>query len=318
MKRLLRVFILAALLVGMGAFTALTAEPVRILASIFPVYQIARNIVQGSGVQVELLLPAQMGCPHDYALSPQDMRKLAQTDIFVINGLGLEAFLGSQMEHVGKDVYIIDSSRGIADVLDFSDKADEEACDHDHEGEHAHDHDHEHDGVNPHLFASPRMAAKMAQSIAAQLIQADPERAALYTKQAQVYAARLSDLADAMASRAQALNNRHIITQHGVFDYLARDLNLEIVGTVQEHPGQEPSAARMLHMVRLAKSSQAGALFAEPQYPQRTGETIAREANIAFAVLDPVATGPADAPLDYFEHRMLANMAMLEHALGRK
>ena len=320
MKHLVRVVVLVALYIGISAFGAFAAEPVRILASTFPVYQIVRNIVQGSGVQVELLLPAQMGCPHDYALSPQDMRKLVQADIFIVNGLGLEEFLGSQMERIGKDVRIIDGSRGIAEVLNFSEKEGEEARDHDHEheGDHAHSHDHEHDGANPHIFASPRMAAKMAQNIAAQLSLADPEHATLYKEQAKAYADRLLRLADAMASRAQTLHNRHIITQHGVFDYLARDLDLEIVGTVQEHPGQEPSAARMLHLVRLAKSTQAGALFAEPQYPQRTGEAISREAGIPFAVLDPVATGPENAPLDYFEHRMLANMATLEQALGRK
>lgn len=68
----------------------------RVLATTFPVYQIVRNITQNvPDVEVQLMLPAQAGCPHDYALTPQDMSKLAQADILVLNGLGLEAFLGS-------------------------------------------------------------------------------------------------------------------------------------------------------------------------------------------------------------------------------
>ena len=68
----------------------------RVLATTFPVYQIIRNITQNvPDVEVQLMLPAQAGCPHDYALTPQDMSKLAQADILVLNGLGLEAFLGS-------------------------------------------------------------------------------------------------------------------------------------------------------------------------------------------------------------------------------
>ena len=67
----------------------------RVLATTFPVYQIVRNITQNvPDVEVQLMLPAQAGCPHDYALTPQDMSKLAQADILVLNGLGLEAFLG--------------------------------------------------------------------------------------------------------------------------------------------------------------------------------------------------------------------------------
>ena len=47
----------------------------RVLATTFPVYQIVRNITQNvPDVEVQLMLPAQAGCPHDYALTPQDMR----------------------------------------------------------------------------------------------------------------------------------------------------------------------------------------------------------------------------------------------------
>ena len=67
-----------------------------ILATTFPVYQITRNITHGvPDAEVRLILPAQAGCTHDYALTPQDMGKLVQADVLVINGLGLEAFLGS-------------------------------------------------------------------------------------------------------------------------------------------------------------------------------------------------------------------------------
>lgn len=44
----------------------------RVLATTFPVYQIVRNITQNvPDVEVQLMLPAQAGCPHDYALTPQ-------------------------------------------------------------------------------------------------------------------------------------------------------------------------------------------------------------------------------------------------------
>ena len=71
----------------------------RVLATTFPVYQIVRNITQNvPDVEVQLMLPAQAGCPHDYALTPQDMSKLAQADILVLNGLGLEASYHRQLQ----------------------------------------------------------------------------------------------------------------------------------------------------------------------------------------------------------------------------
>jgi zinc/manganese transport system substrate-binding protein/zinc transport system substrate-binding protein len=53
----------------------------------------------------------------------------------------------------------------------------------------------------------------------------------------------------------------------------------------------------------------------EPQYPPRLGQTIAREAGIGAGSLDPVASGPDDAPLDYYERTMRGNVAALRKAL---
>ncbi len=58
---------------------ALPAEEGKIiLCSTFPVYQITRNVAQGGDpAAIRLMLPASMGCPHDYVLSPQDMQQLS-------------------------------------------------------------------------------------------------------------------------------------------------------------------------------------------------------------------------------------------------
>ncbi|MCC8180565.1 MAG: zinc ABC transporter substrate-binding protein, partial [Planctomycetes bacterium] len=56
---------------------AATAAPARagdednliILSTTFPIYQFTRNLADGADqVEVRLMLPADMGCPHDYAL----------------------------------------------------------------------------------------------------------------------------------------------------------------------------------------------------------------------------------------------------------
>ena len=84
----------AQLLVGLwimataSPMDAASSQPeVRIVASTFPVYLFTRNIVNGAqGVVVESMLPASMGCPHDYVLTPGDMEKISRAKIFVANG----------------------------------------------------------------------------------------------------------------------------------------------------------------------------------------------------------------------------------------
>ncbi len=282
-----------------------------VLCTTFPIYQITRNVVQGrDGVNVERMLPASLGCPHHYSLTPQDMRKLASAEVLVINGLGLEDFLGAPVMQANPQLRVVDSSKGIEDLLQFAQEPDEG---HDH-GE-ACDHEHHQQAANPHLFASPRMAALLAGNIAAGLSKADPEGAGIYCKNATVYTAAMNALADEMAAAVKTLRNNRIIQPHGIFDYLARDIGLEIVAVTQPH-GQEPSAAEMLNLVETIRAKKAGVIFTEPQYSPKVGQTLAREAGISTAVLDPVASGPDNAPLNHYQQVMRKNAKTIQVTLG--
>ena len=80
--------------------------------------------------------------------------------------------------------------------------------------------------------------------------------------------------------------------------------------------GQEPSAAEMLRTVETIRARNAGAVFTEPQYSPKVGQNIAAEAGIPVASLDPAASGPENAPLDYYESVMRVNMDVLRTTLG--
>ena len=103
-------------------FTApLQALSVEIAASVFPVWMLLRSVAQNvPEAHVSLILPASTGCPHDYAPTPQDRKKLATCDILVINGLGLESFLGEgeRLKSIlKKGAVVVDASRGCAGLL---------------------------------------------------------------------------------------------------------------------------------------------------------------------------------------------------------
>ncbi|WP_319587091.1 metal ABC transporter substrate-binding protein [uncultured Desulfobulbus sp.] len=322
--RLCLVFLGCCSVVLLRQTEASAEKTLTVLASTFPLYQITRNITAGaSGIEVDLMIPAQMGCPHDYALTPQDMRKLAKADILVINGQGMEEFLGAPLQKANPALKIIDSSQGIGQILQYSDMEQDEHKGHDGENKHLHDkdlhegeHEQHHGGSNPHLFASPRMAALLAGNIVKALGEFHPPGATVYTTNGQGYSQRLNLLADDLAALGKRLANNRIVTQHGVFDYLARDMGLEVVAVVQAHAGQEPSAAEILAIVKTIRAKKAGAIFTEPQYPESVGKTIAKEASIAAARLDPAANGPERASLDYYEQVMRTNLNTLEKTLG--
>lgn len=322
----MRMLLVAAVLLHFSSGQA-TEKRLAILVTTFPLYQITSNIVQNvPDVDVELMIPAQMGCPHDYSLTPQDMRKLGRADVLIVNGLGLEEFLGAPLKKANPKLKVIDSSNGISQVLQYVD-SDATETGHEHQqtvkgaaGHERHaykddDHDHNH-GPNPHLFASPRMAALLANNIGKTLAALHPEGAPFYTANAASYNQRLNQLADLFVQLGKRLNNNRIVTQHGVFDYLARDMGLKVVAVVQAHAGQQPSAAEMLQITQAIKKNRAGAVFTEPQYPEAVGAAIAKDTGIVAARLDPVANGPEQAPLNYYEQTMRINLATLEQTLA--
>ena len=313
--RLFALTLVVCLAVLSSPFFARAEATRHILTSTFPLYQITRNITQGvEGISLELMIPAGLGCPHDYALTPQDMRKLAKTELLIINGLGMEEFLGAPLKKANAKLQIIDSSRGITPLPM---PGDEEHDGH-HEGHADTEEEHHHAGPNPHLFASPAMAALLTENITQDLAQAFPDKALQLQANGAAYSKQMRDLATEMAQTGSRLINNRIVTQHGVFDYLARDMGLEVVAVVQAHAGQNPSASEMLSIVATIKASKAGAIFTEPQYPEAIGQTLARESGIKSARLDPVATGPELAPMDYYQQVMQTNLKTLVDTLGSR
>jgi ABC-type Zn uptake system ZnuABC Zn-binding protein ZnuA len=294
--RRLALFLPALFLAFAGVAEA--APPLRVLTSFLPVYLFTKNVVgDAPGVAVDMMLPAGLGCPHDYALSPSDMKKIASADLFVVNGLGMEEFLGAPVRKANPKVRMVESAAAVVPIRADSDDG------------------HGHGGVNPHSWVSPRNAILQVRAIEKALSAASPGNAGRFRKNADGYVARLEALSREADAAAKRFRNRNIVTFHNVFDYLARDLGLRVVGEIEAVPGQEPSAGEIRKLVGVIRREKAAALFGEPQYPARIAETIGREAGIPVRTLDPVATG-STAPTAY-EDAMRANLRTLSEALGR-
>ncbi len=316
MKRMMLAVLALTLTVAanaLGADGKANSKPY-VCCTTYPIHIFTMNLMEGVG-KPELLIPPGLGCPHDYALTPKDMMKLTRKPmILVMNGLGLEDFLGSPVKKANPEAVIIDSSAGIEGILsDTEDKDDH--------GRHEHkagcDCGHEHGERNPHLFASPFMALKVIDNIAYGLKKSDPANAAVYEKNRAAYSEKLKKVCAEFKEAAKTFKNRKIATQHDVFDYLAKDIGLEIVATVQAHPGSEPSAAELKKLIETLRRDKAAGMFVEPQYPQKIAGLAAKEAKIPLAELDPVASGPENPPADYYEKMMRKNIETLKSILSK-
>ena len=289
--------------------------PYELTATVFPVWILLKEVSRDvPGVNVNLLLPAGSGCPHDYAMTPNDRRRLAKADVLVMNGLGLEGFLGHAAKRhslLKPGASIVIAARDLSGILPS-----ESSC-----GGHSHSsHGDDACSANPHIFAAPSMMANMARSIVSQLAQFDTANAARYRANGADIVGRLEALAAECRNSGEKLNAHAVIAQHNIFDYLARDMGLRVEAHIQPHDGQEPSARGMLDLVRLIRAKHVSAVIVEPQYPARAGRTLAAETGIPCISLNPAANGPDELndPLSWYESIMRENLRTLEQALGTR
>ncbi len=283
-------------------------EPrVEVLCSFLPMWVFAKNVAKGvPGVWVGVLIPGHQG-PHNYQLTPGDMKKINSADLFVVNGFHLEEFLSRAAKQARPGLDMLEAAEAVEPLY-----MDEEGRWSTGPREHGHGHEHRYN-INSHPFASPRHAAVMVKRIGQSLSEVDPEYADMYKKNAADYAARLNELADRFRSMIQGADNKKVVTFHHAFAYLAKDSGLEIVGVIETSPGQMPSAGELSRLAERIRQSGASAVLAEPQYSDRLARVLAEEAGVKFAFLDPGATGELSP--DSFENIMEKNLDTLERVL---
>lgn len=262
-----------------------------IVTSFYPIYVFTSNIAKDvPGVRVVNMTEPQTGCLHDYQLVPANLKTLEKAEIFVINGAGIESFLDKVISQLPKLTLV----EGVKDIPLLKDGNGEE---------------------NPHVWVSVSGAILEVQNITDGLVQADPANEAAYRKNSQAYIQRLEDLKTRMKVALQNVKTRDIVTFHEAFPYFAQEFDLSIVSVVEREPGSEPSAGELANTIEIIKQAGVKVLFAEPQYSQKVAESIASQTGAKVYTLDPVVTGPKDAPLDSYEKTMEENLKVLIEAL---
>lgn len=264
-----------------------------VVTSFYPMYISTINIAKDiPGVKVVNLTKPFTGCLHDYQMTPDDMKTLSTASVFVINGAGMESFMEKVMNE-RKGLKVIDASRGIELIKEESDDR--------------------HDSANPHVWVSVSLAMKQVANIAEGLAVADPKNAGKYRANAKTYLEKLEVLRKKMHESIDGVRNRKIVTFHEAFPYFAKEFGLEIVAVIEREPGSEPSAKELAETIETVRKSGIKALLAEPQYPAKCTEAIAKETSAKVYILDPAVTGPMEA--DAYIKIMEGNLETLRKAL---
>ena len=262
-----------------------------ITASFYPVYIAALNVAGDiDGVEVRNLTQPQTGCLHDYQLTTEDMKAMADSDVLLINGGGIESFV-SKVAKTYPKLSIINLSASFAELPE----EDEEEEDHDHEdADHEDaDHDHDHGEQNSHFWMDIELYRKEVESMEEGLSIRDPVHADQYKKNAEAYLKKLESLQSEEAELKAALSGKKVVVFHEAFLYLAEDLDMQVTMTMDLDEERQVSAGEVRQVLDALALSDDKIIFAERTYGEEMGDRMTEEASATVIYLDPL-TRPKD------------------------
>ena len=263
------------------------SAPVVVASTTF-LADIAQNVA-GDRLQVESLLPYGADA-HSYQPIPQDVAKIADSDLLIVNGAGYEHFLGSVLENVGGERTVIEASAGLSVREDA-------------ESEH---------GVDPHLWLDPNNVIGYVENIRDGLTAFDPEGADIYKSNADAYINQLRGLDLWIEGQVSTIpaERRLLVTNHDSLGYFAERYGFTVIGTVVAGTSSDaaPSAQQMAALIDQIKATGAPAVFLDAAELPTLARQIASDAGVRVVTdlyFGSLTDGPpAGTYLDMMKHNV--------------
>lgn len=338
---------------GVGGNSAVWPEDtdhLKVVTTIFPAYDFARQIGGGSATVKMLLAPGEE--LHSYEPSPRDIIAIEQCNVFIYVGGESDTWVEDVLESIDTSRITIISMMELVEALEEETVEGMESGSHDHDHEHdedcgheteadggtedAHEHDedcgheseadsdadhdhHSREGYDEHVWTSPLNAKLVVEAIADRFCELDPENELTYRSNEKTYLAALDELADDLLEiRENAARTTIIVGDRFPFLYLAKFMQLEYYaafpGCAEE---TEPSAKTVAFLIDKVKEEQIPVVFYGEFSSHLMADRISEEAGAAALLLHSchnVTKAEFEAGVTYLD-LMRQNVENLRRAL---
>lgn len=253
LTRMLAVLAVVALAACGGSKSALKPGDQIQVVTTFSTLNSFVNAVGGPYVHVQNLVPIGAS-PEDYQPAPQDIATLADAQVLVMNGAGIEAWLTNTLANAkNPNLKVVVCTDGLPVKIG-----------------------------NPHLWMNPDFAKVYVQKIRDALTAVDPTHGPAYAANAARYDLALDALSASIARKIATIppDQRNMIVFHNAWDYYDARFGLRTIGAIEVSPGQDPNPQHIAALVDLAKQYHVRAMFAEPEYSPKLVQTLAQSAGV--------------------------------------
>ena len=263
MKRLLSLLLAGVLLLGALCGCSVPAkqeEGLSVVATIFPQYDFARQVMGSSDDLTMLLRPGQE--VHSYEPTPQDIIAIQNCDLFIYVGGESDAWIEDVLEGMDTSHMVILSLMDLVDPLEEdTDSVLENPEEHSHEdGEATHLHEEEYD---EHVWTSPKNAMLITQATCAALCDIDPSNAQTYRQNTAAYLEQLEELdQDFREVIGSASRDTLIFGDRFPLLYFVREYGLNYYAAFPGCASEtEPSAATVARLIDLVREEQVPVVY---------------------------------------------------------
>jgi zinc transport system substrate-binding protein len=266
-------FLLPSLLIGillLGCFSGVQKPKNKILfVSILPLKYFTDKIA-GDIYKVEVTVPPGAG-PETYSPTPKQMMMLGEASAyFSIGYLGFEQTWLENFKSINPNLQVFVTSKRVELIKD--------------EGQHG---DHSHlQGVDPHIWSSPKTARLIAQNIFEGMMQIDPANGDTYQKNLSILLAEIEKVDSTVTKLLSKASSKKFIIFHPALGYFARDYGLEQLSI--EFEGKVPSPRHLQTVIETAKSENIKFVLIQKEFDKENAEIIAKETGSKIIQIDPL------------------------------
>lgn len=277
LRKIIAVIAAAALGVSLCGCTSSekseSSGKLKVIATIFPAYDFARQVF-GDTADVKMLLkPGQES--HSYDPSAKDIVEISGCDLFVYNGGESDQWV----ESVLKSAPEVETFR-MTDAVSLLDEEVTEGMQ--NAEEHGHDEEEHDDEYDEHVWTSPDNASAIVKALGKRAAELFPENADQVTANADSYAGKINELDAKFAELLSGEERYFIFGDRFPLLYFFRHYGLNYYAAF---PGcgseTEPSAQTMTFLLdKLQQPDSVPAVFCIELSSRRLGEVLAEDSGL--------------------------------------
>ncbi len=291
--------------------TAAGAEPPTPIRVVVTTSIVADWVASVGGDHVEVFSIVPVGAdPHGFQPGARDVAKVADADLVLSVGLGLEqSWLRDLLQNAARDPGAIVELGQVIDPIEFAETEAEAGEEHDDHGHGLHD---------PHFWFDPLRVKLVVSDIAARLAALDPGRADAYRANADAYNARLDALHAWTEEQVGAIpaERRLLVTSHDSLGYFAERYGFEVIGVILSITTEvEPSAAALTELSDEIREYGMPAVFGETTVSERLADALATESGAVLVRLYSGSLGTEGSGAETYIEMVRTNVGRVTEAL---